>query len=280
MPRHAAFFVPRGQTLVVTFDNMKSREQPGPGYPFAFHPLAKVGHSHLGVVMSRRNDWFRHKAVDQFFDSLRARGFFDRFERIVFYGSSMGGYGALSFSAFCPGADVFAISPQSSLCPHHAPFEDRYKNGFSRGNWSGPFADGALAAHSARQVTVIYDPYEPLDQAHVDRLPQHNLTRLRTPFLGHVPARHLKHMGLMGTIARMGWDGTLTASAFREMRRQGRKSGKTAVRAILSEALNRGHVQLVDSALSAMQHSRPDWKFPKIRDAVDQSYGPLAIAAE
>ena len=156
--------------------------------------------------------------------------------------------------------------------------------GSFQGNPNGhaffPFADGAIAACHARQVMVIYDPYAPQDRAHVDRLPGHNLVRLETPFLGHAPARHLKHMGLIGKVARLGWDGSLTAESFRRMRRMGRKTGKTTVRVVLTQALERGHFRLVDQALCSMALSRPEWRFPKIRDAVDQAYTPLAMAAE
>ena len=39
MTRHTALFYRRSKDiLVVTFDNMKSRDLPGPAYPWVFHP--------------------------------------------------------------------------------------------------------------------------------------------------------------------------------------------------------------------------------------------------
>ena len=58
MPRHFAAFKPRGARLVVTFDNMKSREAKAPRYPWGWRFLEELGVSHLGICMTRRNDWF------------------------------------------------------------------------------------------------------------------------------------------------------------------------------------------------------------------------------
>ena len=118
MTRHIGLFYPRGDTLIVGFDNMKSRDMPPPAFPWGYNAIAAQGYSHLGIMMARRNDWFRHKDLDAFFDGLRWQGFFDQFRRVVFFGASMGGYGALSFCSACPFADVVVFAPQTLSLIH------------------------------------------------------------------------------------------------------------------------------------------------------------------
>ena len=107
LDRHFVALKRRGPRLVVTFDNMTSRDAHGPRNPWGWNIVESLGHSHLGVCMSRRNDWFRHPDLFDLFDRLRDQGFFEQFEDVVFYGSSMGGCGALSFAQAAPGAHLF-----------------------------------------------------------------------------------------------------------------------------------------------------------------------------
>lgn len=265
MTRHAALFFPRGDTLIVGFDNMKSRDQSAPAYPWGFKAVKKAGHSHLAIVMSRRNDWYRHPDLAAFFDELRDTQFFARFERVVFYGASMGGYGALAYSASCPGAEVVTYSPQTSLDPAVAPFETRYRNGYGRGDWAGAYVDAAEMAQYASKVTVFADPYHDIDALHVARLPGHNLVFHKCPYFGHVVARHFKHMDILADVTRHAWDGTLDAQRFSQLRRGARHRAQSVTRAILMRGVETGHPRLVERALAGLGHSHPDWKFPRVR---------------
>ena len=244
MARHVAVFNRRGSTLVVTFDNMKSRETPSPAFPWGADYVERLGHSHLGIMMSRRNDWFRHSDLFDFFEELQYTGFFTEFRRVIFYGASMGGYGALSFAAAAPGAQVVAFAPQTSLDPRVTPFETRYRSGFARGDWDDPrFADGAAGAALAGQVTIFADPYEPLDRAHVARLPSHNLRWMRCGCMGHNPARALKFMNVLGKTVGQAFDGSLTEAEFAATLR-GKRDSKVYQRQVLTRAVENGHAKL------------------------------------
>jgi len=272
MSRHTALFYRRSRkTLVVTFDNMKCRDRPGPAFPWGYDFLAKQNYSHLGIVMRRRNDWFRHGDLTRFFDKLKADGFFDGFENVVFYGSSMGGYGALAYASAAPNARVVVFSPQTSLDPEQAPFETRYRNSFARGDWSGSYVDGAHEARTAREVTVFYDPYEPADREHVARLQNAgvNLNLMKIPFGGHDTMRRLIIRGLQSDICSAALEGRLSPDDFAIRLRKAR--GVQAVsRTTLTRAIEKGHPQLVLATLLKLEKSRPGWKFPKIkRDAQD-----------
>jgi hypothetical protein len=210
---HSFLFIPRGPTLVVTFDNldiaMTRREDRRPwGYRF----IEKQGFSMLGV-MAGGWTWYREPWVWAEFDRLRDSGFFARFERVVFYGASMGGYAAAAFVPACPGADVVAISPQSTLDRATVPWETRYRTAWGR-DFSGPYGDAAVVSASARRVTILYDPYEPLDAAHAARFTGRNVVRLRAPLLGHRLGSALHQMGILSPIVLAALDGSLTPAAF------------------------------------------------------------------
>jgi pimeloyl-ACP methyl ester carboxylesterase len=272
MTRHTALFYQRSnRTLVVTFDNMKSRETPSPAYPWGYDFLAKQDYSHLGIVMRRRNDWFRHKDLANFFDMLRDDGFFDTFDNVVFYGSSMGGYGALAYASASPGARVVTFSPQTSLDPAHVPFESRYRNGFARGDWSGPYLDGAFEARTASQVIVFYDPYEGIDRSHVLRLEANTrLNRMKMPFAGHDTMRRLVMQEILPEICFLALEGKLTAKCFNNKLRASR--GVQAVaRKSLNRAIEKGHPQLVMKTLSQLEKTKPKWNFPKIKRAAQEA---------
>ena len=165
--KHSFLFVPRGDTLVVTFDNldiaMGKRDDRRPwGYTF----IEKQGWSMLGV-MANGWTWYRDDWVGAQFDALAAQAFFARFKRVVFYGASMGGYAACAFSGAHPGATVVAISPQSTLDKAVVPWETRYKTAWNR-DFTGRYGDAALVSGAADRVMLFYDPYEPLDAGHAD----------------------------------------------------------------------------------------------------------------
>lgn len=210
---HSLLFVPRGQTLVVTFDNldiaMNKREDRRPwGYSF----IEKQGWSMLGV-MANGWTWYRDPWVYEQFDQMAQAGVFKRFERVVFYGASMGGYAACAFSAACPGADVVAISPQSTLDKTIVPWETRYKVAWNK-DFSGKYGDAAKASAAAGRVTLLFDPYEPLDVGHVDRFQADNVVKLRTPLMGHRLGSSLHQMGILNQITLGALDGTLSPHAF------------------------------------------------------------------
>lgn len=267
MTRHvAAFFQRSSDTLIVTFDNMKSRDVKGPAFPWGYNFVQAQGHSHLGIMMSRRNDWYRHPDLNGFFDSLKQEGFFDRFRNVVFYGSSMGGYGALCYAAAAPGCRVVAFTPQTSLHPTVVPFETRYRRGFDRGVWSGGrYEDGVEGAQVAASVVAFADPFHPLDRAHIARLPKNNLIWARCPNMGHDAARMLKHMGVLTDVVLQAWTNTLTEQSFHKTVRGSRGISQGLARLVLNRGLETGHPQLVLGTLDTLSKTRPEWKFPAIQ---------------
>lgn len=146
--------MPRGPALVVTFDNLELALEKREGRrPRGFDVIARNGWSMLGV-MTVGWTWFRDPAVAGEFGRLATSGFFARFERVVFCGASMGGYGAAAYSAAVPGATVVAISPQSTLDPRLVPWETRYGRVARTRNFTGRYGDAAEASRAAAAGTA------------------------------------------------------------------------------------------------------------------------------
>ena len=210
---HSFLYIPRGRTLVVSFDNldiaMNKRDE---RRPWGFDFIARQGWSMLGV-MANGWTWYRDRWVSDQFDALAAEGFFAGFERVVFYGASMGGYAAAAFSGAAPGADVVAISPQSVLDKAVVPWETRYKVVWDA-DFSGKYGDAARVSGAARRITILYDPYEPLDAGHADRFTAHNVMKLRTPLMGHRLGSSLHQMGILNEIILGALSGSLTELDF------------------------------------------------------------------
>ena len=241
-PDHSFAFIKRSDTLVVTFDNldiaMTKRED---RRPWGFGFIEKQGWSMLGV-MANGWTWYRDPWVWQQFDDLKKSGFFKQFRRVVFYGASMGGYAACAFVAACPGADVVAISPQSTLDKTIVPWETRYRTAWDR-DFSGPYGDAAEASRAAGRVTLLYDPYEPLDRGHADRFTHPNVTRLRTPLLGHRLGSSLQQMGILAPITLAALNGTLTELDFYRLIRA-RKTFARYQRELFKRAVDRDRPDL------------------------------------
>jgi hypothetical protein len=154
----------------------------------------------------------------------------------------MGGYGAAAYAAACPGADVVAISPQSTLDRALVPWETRYRTAWGR-DFGGPYGDAAETSRSARRVTLLYDPYEPLDAAHVARFAGDNVMRLRTPLMGHRLGSSLQQMGILSPTILGALAGTLTEAEFwRSLR--ARKTFPRYQRELFDRAVARGHAKL------------------------------------
>ncbi|MDF0599198.1 glycosyltransferase family 2 protein [Psychromarinibacter sp. C21-152] len=212
-PDNALMFVPNSKRLVVTFDNIHVTRAEGPRWPWGFDVLFnKMGASVLGVMGSQRN-WFRHDFVHDSFEALAAQGFFERFDQVLFYGASMGGFGALTYQRLCPGANVLAIAPQSTMRAETLPDEDRWR-WTQKLDWSARYEDAAGHLDTAGRVWVIGDPYFRPDYDQIVRLMGDNVTWLRTPFMGHQLPNAFLTMGMLKDLLYGAMEGTLDAPTF------------------------------------------------------------------
>lgn len=222
LTHHALLFVERDpEMLIVTFDNLSdaggrhlARE------PWAGKFIADHGWSHLSVF-SQGPMWYRDAQLIARLEALRDSGLFARFKRVVFCGTSMGGFAALTFSGLAPASVVIALSPQSTLDTAVVPWETRFRKGQTQ-DWTLPYSDAVKGLETAKQAYVIYDPFVTQDSLHAERLTAANVMRLHAPGCGHKSAVALRRMESLKEIMKAAITDHLTPTKFAQLIR-GRK---------------------------------------------------------
>ncbi|PCH75063.1 MAG: phosphoadenosine phosphosulfate reductase [Rhodobacteraceae bacterium] len=211
--QHSALFVKRGKTLIVTFENLDHvYENAEDRMPWGYGFVVSRNWSMLGL-MAKDWTWYRDDSVFDFFDRLRKKGFFKDFDKVVFYGASMGAYAASVFSAASPGATVICISPQATLDREIASWETRYHKAW-RQSFSGRYAYGPDMVEAAKNVYIFYDPRAPLDAMHAALYRGENITKYRCRFMGHRIASLWLQLGILKPVIEGCVDGTLGAVDF------------------------------------------------------------------
>ena len=112
-------------------------------------------------VLGRGNDWYQYD--DIFAAAAVVRAATSGAVRRVAYGSSMGGYAAVRL-ADAIGADaVLALSPQWSIDPAIARWDNRWSQDAHRIRWLSTMA---VPLRPAPSSVLVYDPHLPLDRRH------------------------------------------------------------------------------------------------------------------
>lgn len=96
---------------------------------------------------------------------------------------------------------------------------------------------------AARQVSILYDPYEPLDAQHAARFDNANVQHLRAPLLGHRLGSSLNQMGVLNPIILGALNGTLTAQGYYALMRARRELPRYQ-RELFNRAVAKGHTKL------------------------------------
>ncbi len=185
-----------GTDLVVTFEARSPQDTPDAfrmGWGAGL--FRKRGISNL-CIKPKSADWYRKPDLISGLSYLRDAGFFDRFERIVTYGGSMGGYASLAFADYVGATSVFSLNPQSTLDKSKVPWETRFESGWVQ-DWSGPFSEAADGITSVREVYIAVDMRDLLDRQHVDRIQGNNVKILNVPYVGHFLPKHLRSMNML-----------------------------------------------------------------------------------
>ncbi len=214
LERHSVLFHHRDPAcLVVSFDNIaNANDLSFAREPWGWKFFRDAGWSHMGVF-ARTKAWFRDPEIIDYLQAKAQEGFFAQFDRVVFAGASMGGFGALVFSALVPGAIVIAFNPQTTLDERLVPWETRYRFGRVQ-DWDLPLGDAAQAIGSAERVYVLHDPFFDLDRQHAQRLQGPNVVLLKTWFSNHFAAPMLRKTNILKPVMRDAMQGTLDPSDF------------------------------------------------------------------
>ncbi|EHK4101025.1 hypothetical protein JMM27_002981 [Escherichia coli] len=227
LPGYFIDYIPKeGATkLIFTFENADQPSRPrldALREPWGGMWLHKLGYAVIGVK-PKAVDWYRGKDLHEFFRSNYLRDLASKFDQVFLYGSSMGGFAAMTFADALPGATVIAFNPQSTLDPQLVPWETRYEEG-RRQDWSGDFADARIGAYNAKSVYVAYDPLFSLDRKHIERLDQRNLICFKMPLVGHAVAMYMSEVKILSAFVEGAFAGTISTHECNQLARNRRKS--------------------------------------------------------
>lgn len=222
--RHFATFIDQGNTLIVTFETLQGiHNLSDQAQPLGFDLVRNLGWSHLCLV-SDGDTWFRNDQIYAFFDQLIDDGFFEEFDKVVFYGAGPCGYAAAAFSVAAPGATVLAIQPQATLDARLTEWDDRFTE-MRRTSFVDRYGYAPDMIDAADHAYIIYDPYERLDAMHAALFARSNVTRLRMPFMGSAVQTRLIEMEILYPILSQVGAGKLSEQSFFKLARARRNNG-------------------------------------------------------
>ncbi|MEM8980320.1 MAG: phosphoadenosine phosphosulfate reductase [Pseudomonadota bacterium] len=252
---HGALFVDEGETLIVTFENTQDIRNDGKqNEPLGFDLVRATGWSLLSLMASD-DTWFRAQEVYDFFDSLTDDGFFDNFDRVLFYGRGMCGYAAASFSAAHPGSAVLLVQPQATLDPRITGWDTRFR-AYRRLNFTDRYGYAPDMIDAAQDAYVIFDPKRPMDAAHAALFAKSHVSLIPAPHSsGDLQKDLLEMKVLYRLLARIGV-GPLGASGLAKMMRARRKYGPYLRRLLIFTDASEKQHRTAKLSRAILQHMR------------------------
>ncbi|MGV6839701.1 MAG: hypothetical protein ACWA40_05860 [Planktomarina sp.] len=209
-PDHKAVYIRGNSTLVVTFESEDDIQTGANRMPWGLEFIASEGRSFLGI-MAHKPTWYRSEDVFDFFDGLKQHDFFKQFERVVFYGASMGGYAAAAFSSSCPGAHVIAISPQATLDKQETEgWEPRFRWIRNSVKFKGRYSNAVEQLEGAASATVFYDPFVVPDKAHALRFSGDHVRKIVCRHMTHDILESFTHIGIKNDLLAALIDGNVS----------------------------------------------------------------------
>jgi hypothetical protein len=185
---------PNHKILFITFTNYGNKNTAGAGFGGDF--LLKEGFDVI-AIKSSNDAWYSELDLElttEIEKSIIKNK--EKYSRVIAYGSSMGGYGAIKFSKIFQVDDVIAISPQSNIWLRD---ETRWVDSKSKLEETSQLKKCDFSATVNYQV--IYDPRHRLDAKQVDNLRDvaldSKLTLLKLPYSGHPSGFFLSEVNLL-----------------------------------------------------------------------------------
>ncbi len=181
-PDHSVTFVDRGRTLLVTFETMDSiRERTNCDVPMGWELIEGTDWSQL-CLLSNGETWFRHPAVYSYFDRLVDNGFFEEFDKVIFFGTESCGYAASAYSVAAPGSTVLALSPQATLDPRITSWDDRFHH-MRRTSFNDRYGYAPDMLDAADRAFILFDPSFDEDAMHAALFTRQNVIKIPCPYL-------------------------------------------------------------------------------------------------
>ncbi len=216
-PEHSAILIDAGRTLLVTFETVaRIRKTNQDQAPIGWQFVRSHGWSSLTILADAETDWFRHPSLFGYFDRLIDDGFFDDFDRVLFYGAGASGYATAAFSVAAPDTRVLAIQPQATLAPDRATWDRRFPQ-TRRLDFSSRFGFAPMMVETAAQVSIIYDPSVIEDAMHASLFTGANTQQFICPFIGPNAERSFAVMDILIDLIEAAMDDRLTRLSFAEL---------------------------------------------------------------
>jgi hypothetical protein len=192
---------------VVTFDCY--HDEPGfdrPGFGETYFAHHDIGAIH---ILTHGNDWFQYAEMDAVTAAVRAA--LTGAERVLAYGSSMGGYGAIRFADAVGAQAALALSPQYSVDRRKVPFERRWMQDQRRIRFRGDL-DGTIRTRA--RIIAVFDPLLEQDQRHIALIAADTaVERIPLSHAGHPAGPLLSDIGLLKPMVEAALAGTLDPAA-------------------------------------------------------------------
>ncbi|WP_095589106.1 phosphoadenosine phosphosulfate reductase [Actibacterium ureilyticum] len=247
----------QSHTLLVTFESVDKILAHRPEQtPLAAALADESGMSFL-TLLSERRAWYRDPVVYAYFDRLIDEGYFDTFDRVVFYGAGMCGYAAAAYSVAAPGATVIAVNPVATLDPSVTGWDRRYFR-YRRLNFTTRYGYGPEMIEAAAQAFVLFDPYRRPDAMHAALYTNRHVHMLRCRHLGKTLETDLAAMGILDEVLDAACEGQLTPQIFHRLyrARRGHAPYYDRLRAQL-EAEDRPYLTALLSRVAAAKFGQP-----------------------
>lgn len=237
--KHWAFFADESPTLLVTFETADGiRLGQADQLPMGLGIAAKKSWSHLCIIADGPT-WWRDPAVYKYFDRLVDEGFFEDFDRVVFYGAGAAGYAACAFSVTAPGATVVAVQPRATLAPDVTGWDKR-DLAQRRLNFTDRYGYAPDMIEGAGEVFIAFDPTVAADAMHAALFTKPYVKMLRCPHFGDPLEAGLKATQILSDIITAACEGKLTAALFATALRKRRGYGPY-LKTLLAKTESAGH---------------------------------------
>ena len=239
----------RSDVVAVTFTPLGTG-RPGRGDGFAQGFLKKRGIPSLCFV-SRWDHWW---LVPGMAEALRlAAGIAKGFPRVVTYGASMGGYGAIAFSKAVGATEVLAFSPQYSIDPRRVSFEQRWKHHAEKIDFAHEDL-GPMRSNTA-EIMLFYDPRSP-DARHAALIDAERVRHFKAANVGHGVIGYLNAIGTLGKVVEAVLDGREIPLPADFLKRRREWSGYW--KSVADQAIKTGRLPLAATCLEGALKVEPN----------------------
>ncbi len=217
--------------------------------------LMKYEYNAIGI-MPKQKSWFPATSMAEMATTIAP--ILARFQRIVGYGGSMGGYAAIKYSKLLQMDRVVAFVPQYSIDPDEVT-DIRYTE-FYQEDVNKDMRIQGDDIHPEAEYIVVYDPYFDQDREHYEKIKAviPDIYTLHLPFTGHEALSVLASSSLLNDFIRHPFDAPYFYKQMREVKKNSKFYYRNVIANFLpahSKALGRilkhNNLQLDDQYLDA-----------------------------